>query len=276
VRVWACLMQEELESAERLGVATGQGGDRYVVGGAKFFVDGALGSLSAWMLEPYARHGGTGMALTDPATLQERVGMAIEAGLVPVAHAIGDAAVRTLLDAYEAHEEAWRAAGLLPRVEHAQHVHPNDVVRLGRMGLIASMQPVHLTFDAATIHDALFDRMDRAYPMRSLAEAGAILAFGSDTPVAPPDVVANLRVAVDRTGLDGLVVNPGEAITAREAVLAHTRGAALAIQRAGTSGVLQPGADADLTVWSSDPLRDVPFRGRAVATVVAGRFTHRA
>jgi len=88
---------------------------------------------------------------------------------VPVAHAIGDAAVRTLLDAFEATEPAWRAAGLRPRVEHAQHMHPDDVARLGHLGLVASMQPLHLTFDAPTIHTRLADRED---PTAALAHAG--------------------------------------------------------------------------------------------------------
>lgn len=109
VRVWACLMEEEIEAAGRLGLATGQGGERYAVGGAKFFVDGALGSLTAWMLEPYAGSDDRGIVLTDPQRLTERVAAAVEAGLTPVTHAIGDAAVRAVTDAYEATADAWRA-----------------------------------------------------------------------------------------------------------------------------------------------------------------------
>jgi hypothetical protein len=276
VRVWACLPQEEIESARALGVATGMGGPRFEVGGAKFFVDGALGSLTAWMLEPYDGGDDVGIALTDAETLRERVAAAVDAGLTPVAHAIGDAAVRTLLDAYEATEPAWRAAGLRPRVEHAQHVHPHDVARLGRLGLVASMQPLHLTFDAPTVHRRLAGRQERAYPIRSLAEAGAVLAFGSDTPVAPPDVVASLRAAVGRTGLEGLRVAPSEALTPLQAVRAYTAGAAAAIGRADRSGVLRPGADADLVAWSDDPLEG-RFDGLTPRlTVVAGRIVHRA
>lgn len=276
VRVWACLPQEDLEAARSLGLAAGTGDDRFEIGGAKFFVDGALGSLTAWMLEPYAGSDDVGIPVIDPRELRERVALAVDAGLTPVAHAIGDAAVRTLLDAYEASEPAWRAAGLRPRVEHAQHVHPDDVARLGRMGLVASMQPLHLTFDAPTIHERLADREDRAYPIRSLQRAGAILAFGSDTPVAPPDVVASLRAAVGRTGLGGLRVAPQEAIAPLEAVRAYTVGAAAAIGRAGRSGVLRPGADADLVAWSADPAEDASSDLRVRFTAVAGRIVHRA
>jgi len=274
MRVWACLPQEEIESALSIGLATGIGGDRFTLGGAKLFVDGALGSLSAWMLEPYDGGSDVGMVLTPPDVLAQRVALAISAGLTPVAHAIGDAAVRALLDAYEATEPAWRAAGLRPRVEHAQHVHPSDVARLGRMGLVASMQPLHLTFDAPTIHERLRDRHDRAYPIRSLSAAGAVLAFGSDTPVAPPDPAASLRAAIDRTGAGGRIVAPDEAIDAATAVAAYTRGAATAIGRGGRSGVLRPGADADLVAWSDDPTAGRLDRLDALMTVVAGRIVH--
>ena len=276
LRVWACLMEEQIEAARGLGLATGQGGGRYRLGGAKFFVDGALGSLTAWMLEPYLGGDDRGIVLTPPERLTERVAAAIDAGLTPVTHAIGDGAVRAVTDAYEATAPAWRAAGLLPRVEHAQHVHADDVARLARLGVVVSMQPLHLTFDAPTIHESLADREARAYPVRRLVEGGAILAFGSDTPVAPADVAGSLRAALDRTGLQGLRVAPSEAIDARTAVAAYTLGAARAIGRQGRSGVLRPGADADLAAWSHDPTVGVPDGFAARATVLAGRLTHRA
>jgi len=274
LRVWACLMQEEVEAARGLGLASGQGRARYQVGGAKFFVDGALGSLSAWMLEPYLGTEASGIVITPPELLQRRLALAIEAGFVPVTHAIGDAAVRAIVDAYEATEPAWRAAGLLPRVEHAQHVHPDDVARLARLGLVASMQPLHLTFDAPTVHAELRDRQDRAYPIRRLLEGGAVVAFGSDTPVAPSDVAATLRAAVDRTGLGGLRVAPDEAISPLEAVAAYTLGAARAIRREGRSGVVRAGADADLVAWSVDPTAGAFDELTAQATFLAGRATH--
>lgn len=275
LRVWACLMQEEIEAARDLGLATGQGGDRFGIGGAKFFVDGALGSLTAWMLEPYAGSDDRGIVLTPPDRLLERVRAAVDAGLTPVTHAIGDAAVRAVTDAYEATEDSWRAAGLLPRVEHAQHVHERDVARLGRLGVVVSMQPYHLTFDAPTIQQRLTDRVSRAYPVRSLRDAGAVLAFGSDTPVGPADVAGTLRAAVDRRGMGDLVIGAREAISPADAVVAFTRGAARAIGRADRSGVLRPGADADLVAWSHDPTDGVPEAFAARATVLAGRFTFR-
>ena len=273
LRVWACVPHADVEHAAAIGLAGGQGGDRFVVGGAKFFADGALGSRTAWMLEPYVG-GGVGMPVDGPDLLRERFRLVAEAGFAPVAHAIGDAAVRAVVDALEASAEAWRPAGLRPRIEHVQHAHPDDVARLGRLGVTASMQPIHLTFDAASIQAALADRLERAFPFRSLAAAGAVLAFGSDTPVARPDVFEGLRAAVRRRGADGTPLPADEAIDAETALRAFTRGAAEAIGRGHRSGRLREGFDADLVLLDHDPLDDLDGL-RVLATLSGGRFTFR-
>lgn len=279
LRVWACIPHAQIEAAAEIGLATGQGGHGFTLGGAKFFADGALGSRTAWMLEPYGqgenRGSNRGMAVDGPDVLAERVPLAIEAGLTPVTHAIGDAATRAVVDAYEANSDAWRQAGLRPRLEHAQHMHPNDVSRAGAMGLVASMQPIHLTFDVDSIGTELGDRLERAYPMRSLAAAGAVLAFGSDTPVAPPDPFEGMRAAARRAAPSGRRLNLGEALGPDEALQAYTAGAAYAIGAEERSGKVAPGYDADLVVLSHDPT--VSLDGlAAVATMKAGRFTHGA
>ena len=275
LRVWACVPHADIEHAAAIGLAGGHGGARFSLGGAKFFADGALGSRTAWMLEPYVDAPGTGMSVDAPATLRERFALAIAAGLAPVTHAIGDAAVRAVTDALEATADAWRAAGLRPRVEHVQHAHPDDVARLGRLRVTASMQPIHLTFDAASIRAALADRVDRAFPFRSLAAAGALLAFGSDTPVAAPDVFEGLRAAVRRVGADGTPLPSGEAIDATTALTAFTHGAATAIGRGHRSGRVRVGFDADLVVLDHDPV-DALDDLRVLATLSDGRFTYRA
>lgn len=275
LRVWACVPHASIEAAAEIGLATGLGGDGFRVGGAKFFADGALGSRTAWMLEPYAGGTETGMPVDGPEVLAERVPLAIAAGLTPVTHAIGDAATRAVVDAYEASAEAWRAQGLRPRLEHAQHMHPVDVKRAGALGLVASMQPVHLTFDVAQIHDALPGRLERAYPMRSLAQAGAVLAFGSDTPVAPPDVFEGLRAASRRAAPDGRRLSLSEAVAPDVSLAAYTTGAAYAIGAEGRSGRLRAGFDADLVVLSHDPT--VSLDGlEVVATMKGGALTYGA
>jgi predicted amidohydrolase YtcJ len=275
VRVWACIPHADLEHAAAIGLATGQGGDGFTIGGAKFFADGALGSRTAWMLEPYRDGDGRGMAVDGPELLAERFGLAIRAGFAPVTHAIGDAAVRAVLDALEPHRRAYRERGLQPRIEHAQHVHPSDVPRFGELGVVASMQPIHLTFDAPSIRDLLADRLDRAYPMRELLAAGAVVAFGSDTPVAPPDVLAGMRAAVRREDSSGAALEPERGLDVGQALAGWTLGAASAIGRAHRSGTLSVGADADLVVLDHDPvveLDDLAVR----LTVKGGRVTFEA
>lgn len=273
LRVWACIDQHLIECAADLGVATGQGGEHFLVGGAKFFVDGALGSRTAWMLEPYDDGAGTGVQVHGPDLLRERVPLAIRAGLTPVAHAIGDAACRAVLDVYEATAPAWRGAGLRPRLEHAQHLHRDDVRRLAELGVVVSMQPLHLVFDVPSIRGLLAGRAERAYRWGSLLAAGAPLAFGSDTPVASPDPFAGLRAACRREGVGGDVLGPEEALSVEAALAAYTRGAAYAIGREERSGVLRPGADADLVVLDHDPVASLDDL-EVLATVKGGRVTH--
>lgn len=271
VRVWACLPHAQIEAAAEIGLATGQGGSNFLLGGAKFFADGALGSRTAWMLEPYLG-GGTGMAIDTPELLRERVPLAIEAGLTPVIHAIGDAATRTVVDLYERTAPSWRAANLRPRLEHAQHMHEVDVRRAGALGIVASMQPVHLSFDAESIIELLGDRLERAYPLRSLMAAGATLAFGSDSPVAPVDVFGGLRAAARRVGRGGASLGAAESISPDAALYAHTAGAAYAAGMERRSGRLAPGYDADLVILSHDPT--VSLDGlEVVATMKGGAFT---
>jgi predicted amidohydrolase YtcJ len=275
LRVWSCIPHADIEHAAALGVAQGQGGDDFVVGGAKFFADGALGSRTAWMLEPYAGEEGRGMAVDGPETLRERITLAAEAGFASVVHAIGDAAVRATLDALEATAETWRPRGLRPRIEHAQHVHDDDVPRFARIGVIASMQPIHLTFDAPSIRLALGDRLGRAYRLRDLRAASTALAFGSDTTVAPADVLAGLRAAVRRLDAAGIALTPEQGLGADEALEGWTRGAAYAIGREERSGLLRPGADGDLVVLSADP-NEALDEAEVVLTVKGGRVTFEA
>ncbi len=272
LRVWACIPHADLERAAAIGLAGGHGGDFFAIGGAKFFADGALGSRTAWMLDAYPE-GGTGVAVDGPDVLIERFELAAGAGFVPVTHAIGDAANRAVIAALEATASAWRAAGLRPRVEHAQHLHADDVARLAALGAVASMQPIHLTFDAASVRALFPDRLDRAYRTRDLLDAGVPLAFGSDTPVAPPDVLAGVRAAVGRLGADGLVLGAGQALTVAEALQAYTTGPAFAIGREGRSGMLREGYDADVVLLDHDPLAGLDDLA-VVATVMDGAFTH--
>lgn len=272
VRVWGSIPHAEIEAAQRIGLATGQGGEHFLIGGAKFFVDGALGSHTAWMLEPYEGTEQTGISVDGPEVLRERIPLAIEAGLTPVIHAIGDAANRAIIDVLEETYEAWSAAGMRPRIEHAQHLHIDDVHRILRLGIIPSMQPIHLTFDAPIIRRWLPDRVERAYQFRTLKDGGARIPLGSDTPVAPPGVLADIVAATTMQARDGSIIQPEQAMTIPEALWGHTRDAAWAIGQEHVSGVLAPGFVADVVVLSADPytaLEDAHVR----FTMKAGKMT---
>lgn len=273
VRVWACIPQEDAEHAAAIGLATGQGGSRFMVGGAKFFADGALGSMTAWMLEPYEDTDNYGVSVHDAEVLAERLPLVLDAGLTPVVHAIGDAANRTVIDAFEKTSSRWRSKGLRPRLEHAQHLHADDIARAGALGLVVSMQPYHLVFDAPQIRARLSKRVTDAYAMKSLLKAGAHLVLGSDTPVANPDVRLGLRAACTRLGVDKEKgpLNPSECLTPTEALESYTRGAAYAIRRENRSGMLQRGFDADMAVLSDNPLETLDFEVRG--TMLAGGWT---
>lgn len=272
VRVWACIPHAEIEAAQALGVATGQGGEHFMVGGAKFFVDGALGSHTAWMLEPYAGTDQVGIAVDGPAILKERIPLAIEAGLTPVIHAIGDAANRAIIDVLEETAPLWQAAGMRPRIEHAQHLHETDVVRIVQLGIIPSMQPIHLTFDAPLIRRWLPNRTQRAYLFRTLKDGGARIPLGSDTPVAPPGVIADIVAATTMTARDGSVLQQDQALSVAEALWGHTRDAAWAIGQEHVSGALAPGMVADLVVLNQDPFGSLT--GLEVRyTLKAGKMT---
>ena len=247
VRVWACLPHERLALARDLGVGGG-GGGLFQWGGVKFFADGALGSRTAWLHEPgFADGSGTGIALDSPQTIRELGEAALELGLVPVTHAIGDRANTEVLDAYDDLREAAARRGLHLRVEHAQHLRPQDLPRL--RGLVVSVQPIHLLADGPITRELLPHRADGTYAFRSIQEAGGLLVFGSDAPVALPDLRASFAAAQTRVDDAGQKLAPGEAMSELDILEAYTRTPALA---AGWTdeGVIRPGARAAFTVWS--------------------------
>lgn len=273
VRVWACIPQEAIEDAAAIGLATGQGGAQFQIGGAKFFADGALGSLTAHMKLPYEGTAITGVEIHGRRVLQERIPMAIAAGLTPVIHAIGDAANEAVLDVLEVNKTAWQAKGMRPRIEHAQHLSPGDIGRFAALGVIASMQPIHFRFDARRTAELLGERIHTTHAWRSLVASGAILALGSDTPVATPDVLQGLNTAVKRLSEEGQVFVKAEALSIAEALAGYTRQAAYAISWEQRSGQLKAAYDADMVILSHNPLdtlEDLTIKG----TLKAGLWTH--
>ncbi|HEX9010431.1 MAG TPA: amidohydrolase [Holophagaceae bacterium] len=229
------------------------------VQGVKFYLDGALGSRGARLLAPYADDPATqGLWVTDPAKVQADVTITLRAGYQPAIHAIGDAANRAALDLIAAAErKAGRPRTLPPRIEHAQIVAPEDVPRFGKLGIVASVQPIHCTADHAWTPARLGpDRVREAFPWRGFVNGGALLAFGSDAPVEDANPFASLAAAETRQDPSGDPPGgflPDQRLTRAEAVRAYTAGNARALGHGKDLGVLQKGAVADL-LWIQAPL----------------------
>ena len=273
LRVWACIDQDRIEAAAEIGLATGQGGNNFQIGGAKFFADGALGSMTSHMLEPFVNSSNYGTEVHGYEVLIDRFPKAIQAGLVPVTHAIGDAANRAVLDALEETKDLWQAQNMRPRIEHAQHLAQKDIARFAKLGVIASMQPIHLRFDAKTALDLLGERAANMHNWRSLLASGAKLALGSDTPVAIPDVIAAMKTGLDRKAENDQALYPEQALTIEELLLGYTANAAYAISWENRSGQLGVDYDADFVILSHNPLKGLENL-EVVATMKAGRWTY--
>ncbi len=239
---------------EWVGAVRTRDGDAMLsIGGVKFFADGALGSITAWMFEPYEGSDDVGFALMPPEDLERQVRACLEAGLAPAVHAIGDRANRVVLDLFE------RARDLAPelprRIEHAQVLTEDDIPRFGRLGVTASVQPIHATQDMRKVDTCWGERGRWAYAFASLLASNANLAFGSDSPVETIDPLAGLHAAVTRRNADGEPSEgwyPAERVTVETALAAYTSGCAHATNEESSLGKIAPGYHADFVVLSED------------------------
>jgi len=282
VNVPADAIGEAAGLALRTGAAV-DGSQTMRIGWAKAFVDGALGSRTAALFDPYTcgPAGQAGIPRLSPDGLDGIIAAGRAAGISLAIHAIGDRGVADVLDAFErATRQAPAAAP--DRIEHLQLMRPADLARLAARDITASMQPVHCAADRPMVEACWADRLDQAYPIAGLRGAGARLAFGSDAPIESANPWIGIFAAVHRRypgdGTPDWQVQ--EAITVETALSAYTRSSALA---AGLTdeGHLRPGAHADLAVLNvdldallraDDGLADV----RAELTLVGGREVHRA
>jgi predicted amidohydrolase YtcJ len=259
--------------------ATGRGDGWLKIGALKGFVDGSLGSHTAAMLEPFSdAPSDTGLFVNAPDDLYRWISGADGAGLHVIVHAIGDRANRVQLDIFErvARENGPRDRRF--RIEHAQHLHAADVARFARLAVIPSMQPYHAIDDGRWADKVIGQERARgAYAFRSLLDAGAPLAFGSDWFVAPPTPLEGIYAAVTRRTLDGRHPAgwvPEQRITVEEALRAYTRSAAFAEYAEAEKGILARGMLADFVLIDRDLTRIPPEtirEARVMLTVVGGR-----
>jgi predicted amidohydrolase YtcJ len=266
LRVWQSIPHEQVASASELGVRSGFGSPLLSLGYLKVFMDGTLGSQTAWLLD------GSGVQITSGEELAEIVRRGAAAGLPVAVHAIGDRANREALDAFEQTQEVWAPLGLRHRIEHAQLLAPEDLPRFAKLGVAASVQFSHAPSDRRLADRYWPGKTDGAYAYRSLLDSGAVVANGSDAPIEELDPLAGIRAGVRRTIDDEPPWHPEQALTVDQAFHATCVAPAWLAGDERRRGTLIPGRDADLVVLDRDPWDDLD--AQVVATMVAGRWVH--
>ncbi len=269
----------KLASYRRVGVADGH----LTVRTIKVVLDGALGSRGAWLLAPYSdQPGATGLAVTEPATLAQIARLALEHDYQMAVHAIGDRANRETFDVF-ADVFAGRAdaKALRWRIEHAQHLHPDDIPRFAALGVIASMQGIHCTSDAPWVIPRLGEQRAEqgAYVWRKLADSGALVVNGTDAPVEDVDPIPSFDATVTRRLADGTRFFPDQVLSRREALETYTKNSAWAGFEEAEKGTLEPGKRADVTIFDRDLLTipEEEIRATRVAyTIVGGEVSYQA
>lgn len=274
---WPLLSWKELADT---GVNANFGNDWVRIGGIKGFADGSLGSTTAKFFEPYLNEPDSrGIFITPPLVLRTTIRQADLAGLSVAVHAIGDQGNAEMLDIFA---ETIRANGPRDRrfrIEHAQHLRPKDIKRFKDLSVIGSLQPYHIIDDGRWAEGRIgAKRCESSYANRSLLDAGAILAFGSDWSVAPLSPLLGIDAAVNRRTLDGKHPGgwfPQQKITVEEALKAYTWGSAYAAFQENERGTLARGKLADFVILSRDILnpkeRDHIGEADVLTTVVGGR-----
>jgi predicted amidohydrolase YtcJ len=280
-RIYAVAPLPRWERLAQTGVRAHFGSEMLRLGGLKGFADGSLGSTTALFFEPYEdapnTRGLAGDEMFPEGAMLERVRGADRAGLQVMIHAIGDKANDAILSIYEQVEKEDGARDRRFRIEHAQHLRPQDIARFGRDHVIASMQPYHAIDDGRWAEKRIGkERAKTTYAFRSLLDAGATLAFGTDWTVAPLDPILSIYAAVTRRTLDGKNPNgwvPEQKISVEEAVHAYTVGSAYAEFQENVKGTIAPGRLADLVIISRDIFKIDPKeieKVKVVITIVNG------
>ncbi|MBN2206911.1 MAG: amidohydrolase, partial [Candidatus Aminicenantes bacterium] len=283
LRVYAWLPVEGMESYIARGMRPGQGDDLLRTGFLKLFIDGTLGSGTALLFAPFTDEPGkTGLPQYPEEKFAALIAKAHEHGFQTGTHAIGDKGVNWVLNAVEKARLMHGDKDVRHRIEHAQIVVPSDVARFKALGVIASMQPTHCTTDMRFCERRIgLERSRNAYAWRTLLDAGAKIAFGSDWPVEPLDPLRGLYSAVTRKSIEFDVPEggwfPEQMLTMAEAVTLFTKAAAYASFEEDLKGSLEPGKLADFILLSRDLFTVEPkeiLTTKVLMTVLGGRVVH--
>ncbi len=285
IRLWAMLSGRDttlLETWYQSGPELGYGNDHLTIRAIKMYMDGALGSRGAWLLEEYTdRPGHFGHETTPIESLSQLSAEALEHGFQVCAHAIGDRANREVLDQYEMafKNNPIAATDARFRIEHAQHIDPEDIPRFGKMGVIAAMQGIHMASDRPWAIDRLGLRRieDGAYVWQKLLQSGAIVVNGSDVPVEPLYPLASFYASVSRTTLLGTPEGGYEAdqrMTRDQALRSYTLDAAYSAFEEDLKGSIEVGKLADFAVFSENimeaPAKDL-LKAKVTHTIIGGK-----
>ncbi len=285
IRLWVMIREPNASiraNIDRYKALQRVGNNYLTVGGIKRSIDGALGSRGAWLLEPYADSPqSTGLATATLEDVTETAQIAIEHGLQLCVHAIGDRANREVLNIFEKTFAANpQKNDLRWRIEHAQHLHVDDIPRFGQLGVIASMQGIHCTSDAPWVLARLgYERAgEGAYVWQKLMQSGAVVTNGTDTPVEDVSPIASYYATVSRRLNDGSVFFADQRMSRMEALRSYTIHAAYAAFEDDLKGTLTPGKLADIVVLSQDILSiaedEIPHTNVEI-TIVGGKIAYR-
>jgi predicted amidohydrolase YtcJ len=256
------LPHDMLRALRLLALRSGFGSPLLRIGYLKVFMDGTLGSRTAWMLD------GSGVQITSGEELAEIIREGAEAGWPVGVHAIGDRANREALDAFEQTRDTWWGTDLRQRIEHAQCLAPEDIPRFAQLGVAVSAQFSHAPSDRHLAERYWGDRLEGTYAFRSLLESGALVANGSDAPIEELDPWAGIVAGVERDW------RPEQALTLDQALHATCVTPTWLSHDERTRGTLVPGRAADLVVLDRDPFTSELREVQVVATMVAGRWVH--
>jgi predicted amidohydrolase YtcJ len=284
IRLWMMLYApfEDMEPSLKQLPWIGLGDDRLTVRGIKAYMDGALGSYGAWLLEDYAdKPNYRGQILTSLDTLALMAELAFQHRMQFCIHAIGDQANRSVLDLFEeTQKKNPESRDLRWRIEHAQHLDSTDIPRFAELGVYASMQPIHCISDAPFVEKRLGPDRTRigAYVWRSLLDYGSPFAIGTDAPVESVNPFENIYAAITRRRMDnGQPFYPQQSMTRKEALYAYTLGNARAAFEEKTKGFLTPGKWADMIILSNHLLSctdEELKKTRVLQTIIGGQVVY--
>jgi predicted amidohydrolase YtcJ len=281
LRVYKGIPWSFLDQAIAEGWQTGKGNDWIRIGPLKLFSDGALGSKTAWMLEPYEGFPqDKGLSLISREDLTQIGKKVLSAGIFLAVHAIGDQANRIVIDAFEKlreFESAHQLESATFRIEHLQLINPVDISRLAKARIVASMQPIHATSDAPMADRLWGKRVNSSYAWKSIMDAGVMLIFGSDCPVENPNPFWGIHAAVTRQFRDSSSHpwHPEQSIAFMPALQAYTTNPAIAAHVSDHLGMLKAGYVADLACLSENPMMVPPnalYNNRVTGVMLAGKW----